>query len=190
MYLKRFLFILTIFHYSLTTFYYKNMTPLFETERLNIYPVTIDDAPFILKLLNTKGWLQFIGDRGVRTLEDAQNQIRDRYLKHYDEHGFGIYTVFLKSENVPTGVVTLLRKPYLDAEDIGYAFLDEYHGKGYALEAAQSLLKYARTDLGLNKIVAVTNLDNERSMKLLQKMGFQFEKIIVNEGQELNVFSI
>lgn len=166
------------------------MSPLFETERLNVFPVVIADAPFILKLLNTKGWLKYIGDRGVRTLDDAQNIIRDRYIQHYNEHGFGIYTVFLKAENIPIGVVTLIRKPYLEAEDIGYALIDEYQGKGYAKEATQALLAFAQTKLGLNKLVAVTNVDNNRSMKLLEKIGFQFEKIIINEGQELNVFKI
>ena len=103
-----------------------------ETERLIIKPVSIDDAPFILSLLNSESWIKYIGKRDVKTVEDAQKYIQERFIKHYETHGFGIYIVRSKDNNLPMGMCSLLKKPYLENVDIGYAFLDNFNGKGYA----------------------------------------------------------
>jgi [ribosomal protein S5]-alanine N-acetyltransferase len=163
--------------------------PLLETYRLNISPVSVEDAPFIFNLLTSPSWIKYIGDRGLKTIADAEKVIQERYLKHFETHGFGVYTITLKSDNTPIGLSTLLKKDYLDTIDIGYALLAEYEGNGYASEASKAVYEYAQTVLGYKRIVATTTLDNERSIHVLEKLGFSFEKNIENEGATLNVFA-
>jgi [ribosomal protein S5]-alanine N-acetyltransferase len=139
--------------------------------------------------LTSESWIKNIGDRGVKTVEDASKIIQERYIKHYETHGFGVYAVKLKSENNTIGMCTLMKKPYLDNVDIGYAFLDYYNGKGYALEATKAVYEYAKTDLGMSRIVAATLESNERSQNLLHKLGFHFEKKITEAGEELMIFA-
>ena len=160
-----------------------------ETERLIIKPISIDDAPFIFDLLTSESWIKNIGNRGLKTIEDARKIIQERYIKHNQTQGLGVFTVRLKIENQAIGMCTLMQKPYLDNVDIGYAFLDNFNGKGYALEATKAVYNYAKTDLGLPRIVAATLESNDRSQNLLGKLGFYFEKKIVTEGEELMIFA-
>jgi RimJ/RimL family protein N-acetyltransferase len=162
---------------------------IIETERLIIKPISIDDAPFIFDLLTSESWIKNIGDRGVKTVEDARKIIQERYIKHNETHGFGVYAVKLKTDNQAIGICTLMKKPYLDNVDIGYAFLDYFNGSGYALEATKAVYEYAKTDLGLPRIVAATLESNERSQHLLGKLGFHFEKKIIEAGEELMIFA-
>ena len=159
-----------------------------ETNRLALYQVTLEDAPFILSLLNTQGWLKFIGDRGVRTIEDAQNYIQDRFVKSYNTEGFGFYIVKLKKDGQPIGLSGLVKRPTLENVDIGYALFDEYAGKGYAFEATKAVYEFAKKDIGLKRIVAIVNDDNVKSIKLLEKLGFYFEKMIISGEDELRLY--
>jgi [ribosomal protein S5]-alanine N-acetyltransferase len=162
---------------------------IIETERLHISPVSVNDAPFIFNLLTSPSWIKYIGDRGLKTVDDAKKVIQERYQKHFETHGFGVYTITLKSDNTPIGISTLLKKDYLETIDIGYALLPQYEGKGYATQASKAVYEYAQKILGYKKIVATTTLDNERSIHVLEKLGFSFEKKIEQDGATLNVFA-
>jgi RimJ/RimL family protein N-acetyltransferase len=149
-----------------------------ETERLTLRAFTVRDAEFVLALLNEPGFLRYIGDRGVRTLDQAHAYIEARLVASYREHGFGPYRVELKDGGVAIGMCGLFRKPWLDAADLGYAFLARYGSRGYAIEAAEAVMGYACARLGFERVVAVTTPDNEASMRLLAKLGFAFERLI------------
>ncbi|NVJ24578.1 MULTISPECIES: GNAT family N-acetyltransferase [Myxococcus] len=147
-----------------------------ETERLVLRRVTREDAPFILVLVNEPAWLRFIGDRGVKTLEDAWGYITNGPHASYERHGFGLYLVERKSDGAPLGMCGLLKRDSLEYVDIGYALLPAYWGQGYAQEAVSATLAYAQKDLGLKRIAAIVSKDNASSIKVLERMGLRFEK--------------
>lgn len=155
---------------------------ILETERLVIRHLTPADGPFVLELLNTPGWLRYIGDRGVRTLPQAGAYLEDGPLRMYERYGYGLYCVELKASHEPIGMCGLLTRDFLDASDIGFAFFERYHGQGYALEAATAVLRYAAWELGMKRLVAITAIDNQRSARLLEKLGFRFEGMVINPG--------
>ena len=143
-----------------------------ETERLVLRRFTPDDAPFVLELLNDPGWIANIGDRGVRTLEAAAGYIASRMLSMYERHGFGMWLVELKGSGEAIGTAGLVKREGLEHVDIGFAFLERHRGKGYALEASRATLDYARHPLALGTIVAIVSKGNDRSIALLEKIGF------------------
>ena len=149
-----------------------------ETERLVLRRISTHDAEFILRLLNEPSFLRYIGDRGVRTLEDAQAYISKGPIDSYDRHGFGLFLVSRKHDGVPIGMCGLLKRDALREVDVGFAFLPEFWGHGYAFEAASAVLSYGREVLGLGRIVAITSPDNEGSMRVLTKLGMRFEGMI------------
>lgn len=149
-----------------------------QTERLVLKRMSIDDAPFILGLLNQPSFLRFIGDKGVRTLEDARNYILTGPVASYDRFGFGLYLATLKDGGTPIGMCGLLKRDTLEDVDVGFAFSPEFWGHGYALESAAAVLEYGRTAFGLRRIVAITSPDNEDSIKILLRLGLRFEKMI------------
>ena len=149
-----------------------------ETERLILRQLTIDHAEFVLELLNEPSFLQYIGDRGVRNLEDARQYILNRLVTSYERNGFGLYLVELRKGRIPIGISGLVKRATLPDADIGFAFLPAYWSKGYALESAAAVMNYARDVLGLNRILAITSPDNEASAKLLGKIGLRFERMI------------
>lgn len=163
-----------------------------KTDRLLLCHLTTADAPFIFELLNTPGWLQFIGDRGIKTEEDAINYLLNGPVKSYAENGFGLMLVKLKEDGTPLGICGLIRRAALDDVDIGFAFLERHTGKGYAAEAASATLNYGWQVLGLKRIVAITTADNLHSIRLLEKTGMHFEKKMFMEGdaEELLLFAI
>ncbi|MFN8455927.1 MAG: GNAT family N-acetyltransferase [Anaerolineae bacterium] len=163
-----------------------------ETERLNLRWISTDDAEFILGLLNEPSWLRFIGDRGVRTLEDARNYILNGPVAMYDRLGFGLYLVELKASGLPLGMCGLLKRDFLDDVDIGFAFRPPYWGQGYAYEAAAAVLAYGTETLGLPRLVAITSLDNHRSARLLEKLGLRFERLIryPDGDEDIRLFAI
>jgi RimJ/RimL family protein N-acetyltransferase len=163
-----------------------------ETARLRLRHLTPEDAPFILGLLNEPSWLRFIGDRGVRTLEDAHRYIENGPMAMYARHGFGLYLMALKDGGVPIGLCGLLRRAGLDDVDIGFALLPAYWSHGYAFEAAAAVLAHARDVLGLPRVVAITTPDNEASARLLEKLGFGLERTITlpHDPQPLRLFSL
>jgi len=149
-----------------------------ETERLILREFTFGDAEFIISLLNSPGWLQFIGDRNVKTIDDAKNYLLNGPMKSYSENGFGLSMVETKNGHTPIGMCGLIKRVTLEDIDIGFAFLPEFAGKGYAYEIASAMMAHAKNILGINKIVAITVEDNEHSIKLLNKIGLKFEKRI------------
>lgn len=163
-----------------------------ETDRLILRPLTIEDSGFTLTLLNSPGWLEFIGDRGVRDIQAAEKYLDEKVLQLYEKYGYGPYGVRTKTENTLTGFCGLFKRDFLEDPDIGFAFLPEYTRKGYALESAIAVLECARTELRLKRITAITLEKNLRSVNVLKKLGMQFErKIIYPESkEELMLYSI
>jgi RimJ/RimL family protein N-acetyltransferase len=149
-----------------------------ETERLILRWLSADDAAFILELVNDPGWLQFIGDRGVRTLEDARGYILNGPVAMYQRVGFGLYMVELKHSATPIGMCGLIKRPNLDDVDIGFAFLPAFCGQGYAYEAASAIMTYAQDTIGLKRVVAIVAPDNQRSITLLTKLGLNFVDLL------------
>ena len=150
--------------------------PVLETERLLVRRFTIDDAEFILTLLNEPSFLRYIGDKKVRTLEDARQYILNGPVASYERHGFGLCLVELKESNTPIGMCGLLKREELPNVDIGFAFLPEFWKQGFAFEAATAVLNDAHVRLKLERILAITSLDNEASIKLLERLGFKYER--------------
>ncbi len=164
---------------------------ILETERLTLRKITVDDAAFMLDLLSQPSFIQFIGDRGVRTLDDAREIIEERYLTAYERLGFGIYLTLLRDTSIPIGICGLVKRNGLDDVDIGYAFLPRYWSKGYASEAALAVLAYARGPLGMKRILGITTPDNTSSIRVLEKIGLKFERMIrlPGENADLNLFT-
>jgi [ribosomal protein S5]-alanine N-acetyltransferase len=159
------------------------------TQRLCLRRVTLQDAPFILKLVNDPDWLTYIGDKNVNNLEDAENYIKYGPLAMYQQFGFGLMLVELKQSAEPIGSCGLLQRDYLDCPDIGFAFMPAFRGQGYAYEAALGIMEEAKVQ-HIGRIAGLTALNNEASMGLLRKLGMHFEGVIHNEGQgeESNLF--
>jgi ribosomal-protein-alanine N-acetyltransferase len=162
-----------------------------ETDRLILRRLEVEDAEFILRLVNEPSFIRFIGDKGVRNLDDARQYILNGPVDSYQRNGFGLYLVELKETGVPIGMSGLVKRPALDDADIGFAFLPEYWSKGYAVESAAAVLVHARDVLRLGRILAITSPDNERSAKLLGKIGLKFERMIKlsEDGPEIRLFA-
>ena len=162
-----------------------------QTERLVLRWLSGDDAAFILQLVNEPSWLKYIGDKGVRTLEDAANYIRTGPAAMYRRLGFGLYLVELRDSGEPLGICGLIKRESLEDVDLGFAFLPDFWGKGYAYEAAAAATAYGRNILGLSRIVAIVSPDNHRSGKLLEKLGFHFEQMTAAgpDGKRLKLYA-
>lgn len=148
------------------------------TARLRLRQFELDDAPFIFRLLNEPGWKRFIGDRKIATDADASSYIETVLISSYVKYGFGLYAVDLKDPAIPIGMCGLVKRDGLEDVDIGFALLDDYQGRGYALEAARATLQYARDALGMSRLVAITTAANDRSIGLLRRLGMDYEKNI------------
>lgn len=148
---------------------------LIETERLRLRPLRDDDgdAAAMLELLNEPGFHRYIGDRGIRTLEQARGCIRDGPLVSYARHGYGMYVVERRSDGAWLGNAGLVHRAALPHADVGYALLERHTGQGYALEAARAVLGHARDTLGLGALCAIVTPGNARSVALLEKLGFR-----------------
>jgi len=146
------------------------------TERLILRDVTPADAPFILELMNDPGWLQNIGDRGVRSVEQAEAYIKDKIIKQYVKNGFGMYCVVMRDgeEQKLLGQCGLVKRGALEHVDLGFAFLQEYCGKGYGTEAALAVKDLALNVFHLDELVAITTVDNVASQKVLEKIGLRY----------------
>jgi RimJ/RimL family protein N-acetyltransferase len=149
-----------------------------ETERLSLRRLELRDAAFILELLNDPEFLRFIGDKGVRTLEDARRYLLNGPLASYEQYGFGLYLVSLKEDGSSIGICGILKRDSLPDPDIGFALLPRYWSKGYAFEAASAVMEHGRKDLGLARILAITALENEASMRLLRKLGMKYQATV------------
>jgi len=164
---------------------------IFETERLELVEFTVTDADFILRLLNTPGWLENIGSRGVNTVTDAEKYLANVLIPSYTINGFGFWLMKLKDSGVPIGMCGFAKREGLDDPDVGFALLPEYEGKGYALEAAKACMEYAAAEMKIDVIKAITSKNNIRSQKLLEKIGLKFEKLInlPNDKEEIMLYS-
>jgi ribosomal-protein-alanine N-acetyltransferase len=157
--------------------------PVIETERLELFEFISEDAPFVCQLVNTPKWISFIGDRGVRNDDDATRYIEERISSSYKRFGFGLYLVRLRESSTSVGMCGLVRREHLNDVDLGFAFLPEHEKSGYAAEAASAVLDYARNSLRLKRIVAITMRENERSIRLLRRLGLKFERMISSPGE-------
>lgn len=162
---------------------------ILETERLVLRHVLPGDAEFILDLLNQPSFIQYIGDRGVRDLDQARDYIESRFTKSYRDNGFGMFLVESKEDGTPLGICGLVSRETLPHPDIGFAFLPEYWSKGYAREAAEAALEHAKEVLGIDHVLAITTKDNDSSGRLLERIGLKFEKLIIQGDEELKLFS-
>jgi [ribosomal protein S5]-alanine N-acetyltransferase len=167
------------------------MKPIIETARLSIRKFAEEDAAFIFTLLNSKGWLEFIGDRNIKTIEDARLYILNGPLFSYLKFGFGSYLIALKDTNLPIGMSSLIKRDTLEDVDLGFALLSEYSGKGYAFEASEAVMRFSKEQFQIQKLLAITNLTNTRSVSLLKKLGFKSDGTITfpNGNEELSLFS-
>jgi RimJ/RimL family protein N-acetyltransferase len=162
-----------------------------ETERLILRRLTVEDSEFILELLNDPSWLRFIGDKGVKTLDDARDYILKSLVTMYERLGFGLYLTELKGNGAPIGICGLIKRDSLEDVDIGFAFLPKFRGEGYAYESALAVMAYGKRTFGLNRMVAITSPDNYGSARLLEKLGFNFERMVKlsDDSAEVRLFA-
>lgn len=167
------------------------MNYILETERIKVRWLTMDDTRFIIELLNSPGWLKFIGDRNVKTEDQAKKYLESGPLKSYADNGFGLSLVELKNEKMPIGMCGIIKRDHLESPDIGFAFLPEFIGKGLAFEVAKATMTYAKQTLKLPEILAITLPSNKLSIKLLEKIGMRFIKIFSfpNDNEQLSLYS-
>jgi len=170
----------------------KLLMKILETDRLALRKLTPNDAEFILQLLNEPSFLRYIGDKNVRTLDDARQYILSGPVDSYQRNGFGLYLVELKDAGLPIGMCGLIKRQDFTHADIGYAFLPDYWGKGYAVESAAAVLLYAKNAMGLQRILAITSPDNESSIRVLEKIGLKFERVIklAPDNSEVKLFAM
>ena len=151
---------------------------ILETDRMILRHLSEADAPFMLELMNEPDFHRFVGDRGLRTTNDAAAYLAEKILPSYERFGFGFYLVELKSNGMPIGICGLVKRDTLEWVDVGFSFLESQRGKGYAFEAAKAVMDYGRKRLDLPRIIGVTAPDNRISIRLLEKLGLRFEKKI------------
>ena len=162
---------------------------ILETERLLLREIESTDAGFVLDLLNQPSFKKYIGDRGVRTTEQAREYIATRFTNSYEENGFGLYLVERNVDGTPIGVCGFVKRRELDDPDIGFALLPQFEKNGFAFEAADAVMRYGRETLGLLRVLAITTIDNESSGRLLEKIGLSFKHEIVLRDETLKLFS-
>ncbi|OUS01409.1 GNAT family N-acetyltransferase [Flavobacteriales bacterium 33_180_T64] len=163
-----------------------------ETSRLLISKISVDDAPFILELMNSPHWIKYIGDRNVTTLEQAATYITNNQLKSYETYGFGFYKVQVKSEKLKSiGFFGLIKRDELEHADIGFSLLPEHEGKGYGFEAATEIMKLAKNTFDIKILYAITIPENKPSIHLLEKLGLSYQKRVkpFDDNEELLLFA-
>ncbi|WP_162063957.1 GNAT family N-acetyltransferase [Vibrio taketomensis] len=153
-----------------------------ETERLIVRQFEYSDAEFIVQLLNEESFIRYIADKNVRTIEDACNYLTQGPMASYDMYGFGLSMVCLKETQTPIGMCGVLKRPELDLPDLGYAFLSQYTGQGYASEAAIGVLNHTLITYSLDSVLAVTLPANTRSNRLLSRVGFSIKGDVMLYG--------
>jgi len=158
---------------------------MINTERLSIRQLAESDANFIFELLNTESWIRYIGNRNIHTEADAL-----AYIQKINESPDTAYqTVTLKKTNTPIGLITLIQRDYLNFRDIGFAFLPTYSGKGYAYEAAKTVIKNQTESNSAETLLAITLPNNTASIRLIEKLGLTFERIIERDREILHLYS-
>jgi len=155
-----------------------------ETERLRLRRIALDDADLMLAVWNDPAFIRNVGDRGVRTVEQARDAIKSGALKFYADHGYGPYAMVLKSDASKIGICGLFKRDNLEHPDIGFGVLPDFCGKGYAGEAAFAVLAHARDDLGICELTAIVSRDNAPSIGLIEKLGLSFVRMITMPGDD------
>lgn len=163
-----------------------------KTERLTLRPFTLNDAEFIVDLVNQPSFIQNIRDVGVRTIADAEKYLENGPIASYARNGFGLLAVTLNDTGQPIGMCGLIKRDSLEDVDIGYAFLPKFWSRGYALESARAVMNHAKEALGLKRVVAIVDPNNAGSIRVLEKIGMTFERMVkLSENDiELKLFSI
>ncbi|HEV7330194.1 MAG TPA: GNAT family N-acetyltransferase [Flavisolibacter sp.] len=154
------------------------MNYIFQTQRLRLREFSLQDASFLIALMNSPGWLQYIGDKDIKTAEAARQYLLNGPIKSYTDNGFGLSLVE-KIDGVPIGMCGIIRRDYLECPDIGFALLPQFTGMGYAYEVANQTLLHAKSQLKLPKVAAITMPQNQSSIKLLEKLGMQCSDTII-----------
>jgi len=161
---------------------------ILETKRLRLREFTLSDSPFIIELLNSPEWIEYIGDKNVRTETQAIEYLQNGPLKSYAQNGYGLFLVETK-DGLPIGMCGIIKRDSLENPDIGFAFLKDFTGKGYAYEIASATLAHAINELKISKISAITLPHNTRSVRLLEKIGMKFIKSFPSQtGEELLLY--
>jgi ribosomal-protein-alanine N-acetyltransferase len=154
------------------------------TERLRLRRITLDDADLTLALWNDPAFVRNVGDRGVRTEEQARKKIEAGALQLYANYGYGPYVVEFRSSRERIGICGLFKRDNLDDPDIGFALLPEFCRQGYAEEAAQAVVDHARDDLAAGTLTAIVSPHNAASIRLIEKLGLRFCRMITMPGDE------
>jgi RimJ/RimL family protein N-acetyltransferase len=152
--------------------------PIATTARLELRQVEVCDAEFLWRLMNDPAWIANIGDRGVGTISQAEQYIQTKMLPGYQQNGFGLYLVAIAASAQPIGLCGLVRREGLSSVDMGFAFLPDYRGKGYAFESAAAVMAFARSTLGIDELLAIVTPTNQASIGLLEKLGFRYRRDI------------
>ena len=161
------------------------------TERLLIRPANTEDARFMLELLNSPGWIKYIGDRNVSNIDLAKTYIQERLIRSYQQNGHGLMVVEDHSKN-PLGLCGLLKRSYLEAPDLGFAILPQHEGQGYMYESSKAIIQEGISKLGLKEVYATTLKSNQRSQRLLRNLGFKYQRNmrIGTLDQEVQLFAL
>ena len=165
---------------------------ILETERLLLSRLSYDDCGFIFELVNEPSFKRYIGDKNVNTLDDARDYLRNGPIGSYERFGYGLFLVTTKDRASPAGICGLVKRKEFDDPDIGFAFLKRYREKGYALESAQAVIKYGFAELSLSRIIAMADPDNQRSVRLLERLGLAFERMVrmPEDDHDIGLFAI
>lgn len=158
-----------------------------QTTRLELIEITISDAPFIFELLNTPSWIKFIGDRNIKTQEDAKNYIVNKFIPSYRNWGFGFYLVRLKDDKTAIGICGLVKRDALEDVDIGFAFIPQYESKGYGFESASAMMEHAKNKLNIKTIAGITDSNNKSSIALLEKLGLHYKTMVLLPGETTEI---
>ncbi len=163
-----------------------------ETERLLLSRLSYDDCEFIFELVNEHSFKRFIGDKNVNSLDDARRYLREGPIMMYDKFGYGLFLVNLRGAARSAGICSLVKREAFDAPDIGFAFLERYRDNGYATESAKAVLAHGFEVLNLKRIIALADADNETSVRLLERLGFVYERKVrmPEDDHDIDLFSI
>jgi RimJ/RimL family protein N-acetyltransferase len=168
------------------------MTVILETDRLLLRHFCEDDAPVVLELLNDPAFVRFVGDRGVRTLDDARRYVERRLVSSYERNGFGLYLAVRKDDGAPIGMCGLVKREGLADVDLGFTLLPAYRSRGYAFECASAVIEFARCDFGLTRIVAIVDPGNADSIRVLERLGMTFERTVRlhDEAPDISLYAL
>ena len=163
-----------------------------ETERLLLTRLSYDHCEFISELVNEPSFKRYIGDKDVHSQEDARRYLREGPIGSYEQHGYGLFLVSVRESDMPAGICGLVKREEFDDPDLGFAFLNRYRRRGYASESARAVLEYGFNELGLRRIIAMADPDNEPSVRLLERLGFVYEREVrmPDDDQDISLFAI